>query len=327
MSAPVTPTQPAPLDFLPVGLFGSVMGISGLSVAWHLASGRYGLSLSIAQAIGGLAIVAFVAMTVAYLTKFAHAPQAVRAEFAHPVAGSLFGTVLISLLLLPIVIAPLSIAIARVSWIVGTVGMLAFAWLMVHRWTSNRQKVEHATPAWIVPVVGLLDVPLAVPSLALPDLHGLMVLSLSVGLFFAIPLFTMIFSRLLFEEPMPAPLQPILMILVAPFAVGMSAYVTTTGSFDLFAQGLYALTLFMLAVLIGRLRHAAQCCPFRIAWWAVSFPLAACAIASLRIAVAFPSRINDAVALVLLAGASAVIAWLTIRTLLGIARGELRQLA
>jgi tellurite resistance protein len=43
-------------------------------------------------------------------------------------------------------------------------------------------------------------------------------------LFFAVPLFTLIFSRLLFEPPLPAALKPSLLILVAPFAVGYSTY-------------------------------------------------------------------------------------------------------
>jgi tellurite resistance protein len=64
------------------------------------------------------------------------------------------------------------------------------------------------------------DVPLALPSLGLPPIHGVMVLGLAVGLFFTVPLFTLIFSRLVFEPPMPGPLQPTLMILAAPFAVG-----------------------------------------------------------------------------------------------------------
>jgi tellurite resistance protein len=98
----------------------------------------------------------------------------------------------------------------------------------------------------------------------------------------------MIFSRLLFEAPLPDALQPSLLILVAPFAVGFSAYVATTGSVDLFAEALYALTIFMLAVLLGRLRTLARCCPFRVSWWAVSFPLAASAATAIRFADAKP---------------------------------------
>lgn len=108
-------------------------------------------------------------------------------------------------------------------------------------------------------VAGAAEPPL---SYLWPDLQGLMVLGLAVGLFFAIPLFTLIFYRLVFESPLPDALQPTLMILLAPFAVGTSSYIATTGTVDLFAQSLYALTLFMLAVLVGRLKFLGRCCPF-----------------------------------------------------------------
>lgn len=315
------------IDYLPVGLFGAVMGLTGLSVAWRLAHGVFGTPLWIATAIGVIGVIAFVALAVGYGLKAATAPEAVAQEFRHPIAGNLFGTILISLLLLPITIAPYALRLAQALWIFGAVCMFAFAWLMVTRWMSDRQQVAHATPAWIVPVVGLLDVPLAVPSLDLPPMQGLMVASLAIGLFFAIPLFTLIFSRLVFEAPMPDALQPSLLILVAPFAVGMSAYVVTTGTFDLFAQALFMLTLFVLAVLLNRLRYLVLCCPFRVSWWAVSFPLAASAVASLRYAMAQPSRSAQMISVLLLALASVTIGALLVRTLVGIVRGELRTLS
>jgi tellurite resistance protein len=313
-------------DYFPVSLFGAVMGLTGLSVAWRLAQAHYGAPHWIADGIGAASLAAFIANCLGYALKAITAPDAVKAEFYHPIAGNLFGTIPISVLLLPIIVAPFAPRLAQITWAIGAVGMVGFAWLIVSRWMSDRQLIAHATPAWIIPVVGLLDVPLALPSLGLPPLHGVMVLGLAVGLFFAIPLFTLIFSRLLFEPPMPDALQPTLLILVAPFAVGFSTYVVTTGQVDLFAQSLYVLTLFMLAVLLGRLRNVVACCPFKVSWWAVSFPLAASAIAALRFARAQPSPITDAVALALLALATIVIAYLLIRTLLGIARGELRAL-
>jgi tellurite resistance protein len=322
----LSPGRPQ-LDYLPVGLFGSVMGLTGLSVAWQLAQVRYGAPGWVALAIGATAVAAFLAVLAGYAVKLATAFDAVRAEFRHPIAGNLFGTVLIGLLLLPVVIAPYSLVLARALWIGGAVGMVLFAWLVVSRWMSDRQQVAHATPAWVIPVVGLLDVPLALPILGLPPLHGLMVFALAVGLFFAVPLFTLIFSRLLFEPPLPEALKPSLLILVAPFAVGYSTYTLTVGQADLFAQALYMLTLFLLAVLLGQLRHLPLCCPFRVSWWAVSFPLAASAIAALRHATAEPGLITDAVALALLALATLVIAGLFVRTVLGLARGELRTLS
>jgi len=82
----------------------------------------------------------------------------------------------------------------------------------------------------------------------------------------------------------------------------------------------------MVAVLLGRLRNLMICCPFRVSWWAVSFPLAASAIAALRFAAAEPGQVTDVIALALLALATITIAGLLIRTLVGLARGELRTL-
>ncbi len=314
-------------DYLPASLFGSVLGLTGLSLAWRLAHARYGAPQWAADAVGVVAVAAFALLTLGYAVKLVTAPDAVRAEFHHPIAGNLFGTFPISLLLLPIVLAPFNLLLAQGMWSIGAVLMLVFAWFIVSRWMSDRQQVAHATPAWIVPVVGLLDVPLALPSLGLPPLHGVMVLGLAIGLFFAVPLFTLIFSRLVFEPPMPDALQPTLLILVGPFAVGFSTYTATAGQVDLFAQSLYVLTLFMLAVLGGRLRHLPVCCPFRVSWWAVGFPLAASAIAALRFAQADPGWLTDAVGLVLLAVTTVTVAGLLVRTLVGIARGELRALS
>jgi tellurite resistance protein len=238
----------------------------------------------------------------------------------------MFGTVFVSLLLLPLVISPVTLVLARVAWAIGAVGIGVFAWIIAARWLRVPQIRTDVTPAWIIPIIGLLDIPLAVPSLGLGPLQGISVFGLAVGLFFATPIFTLIFQRQLFESPMPDSLKPSLLILVAPTAVGFSSYVATTGHTDLFAQSLYVVALFLVAVLVGHLRHLPACCPFRVSWWAVSFPLAACAIAALRFASFHTGRTSNAIAILLLALVTVVIGWLFARTVLGIARGELRAL-
>jgi tellurite resistance protein len=318
---------PRNLEYLPVGLFGSVMGLTGLSVAWRLAHALFGTPLWAAEAIAAVSVLALVALLLGYAIKLISAPDKVLAEFRHPIAGNLFGTVLISMLLQPIVLAPVHLLTARILWTLGAVGMVLFAWAIVSRWMSDRQQMAHATPAWIVPVVGMLDVPLALPSLGLRPLPEVMALSLAVGLFFAVPLFTLIFSRLVFEAPMPDALQPSLLILVAPFSVGFSSYVVAIGRVDAVAESLYFLTLFVLAVLLGRLRVLRQCCPFRVSWWAVSFPLASSAIAALKFAAFDPNWFTTGVAWALLVLATVTIAELLIRTLAGIVQGELRTLS
>ena len=320
-------TQASPLSYLPVGMFGGVMGLTGLSVAWKLAHQHFGTPLWISQMIGAAAVLAFLSLAIAYGVKIIYSRDAVRAEFNHPIAANLFGTPMISLLLLPFLLAEYNLSLARLSWVLGAVGMTALAWIIVMRWMTVRQAATHVAPAWIVPVVGMLDVPLAVPQLQWQGLHGVMVFGLAVGLFFAVPLFTLIFQRLALEEPLAPALQPSLLILVAPFAVGFSAYVTTTGGIDLFAESLYMLMVFVLAVLLGRLRHLPHCSPFRVSWWAASFPLAASAGAAIRYADHAASLATDVIALLALAVATLTIAVFLVQTLSGVVKGQLKALA
>lgn len=85
----VTGTARPRLEYLPVGLFGSVMGLTGLSVAWKLAEARYGIPAAPSQVLAAFAVVDFVALGFAYLTKLVTAPEAVLAEWKHPIAGSM----------------------------------------------------------------------------------------------------------------------------------------------------------------------------------------------------------------------------------------------
>jgi tellurite resistance protein len=325
--SPVTTARVGRLGYLPVALFGSVMGLAGLSSAWRLAHRVYGVPLWIAQAIGALAVLAFLVIGSGYAVKWITGPQAVKAELNHPIAGNLFGTLFISLLLIPIPIADVSLPVARVVWIIGAVGMVLFAWFIVSRWLSQRQNPTHATPAWIVPVVGLIDIPLAAPTIHLAHIDGFLMLALAVGLFFAVPLFTLILSRLMFEEQMATNLQPSLLILLAPFAVGFSAYVTVTGKVDRFADALYMLTLFLLTVLVGRLRYLASACPFRLSWWSVSFPLAGASGCALRYAEQVPGIVTHGIAIFLLATVTALLLAMAVRTSWSAMRGELEALA
>lgn len=315
------------MAYLPVALFGSVMGLTGIAVAWRLAHLYFQVPSWIGQYIGYVAIISLMLMTIGYAIKVVTAFDNVRAEFNHPVIGNLFGTPLISLLLVPILLAEVNLQLARVIWVVGVILMTAFAWLVVSRWMNTQQNVSHATPPWIVPVVGMIDIPLAVPALELDSVQGVMMFSLAVGLFFAIPLFTLVLSRLLFQEPVPPSIQPSLLILLAPFSVGFSSYVTTVGGMDAFAKALYMLMLFIFAVLAGRLRNLIRCCPFRVSWWSVSFPVAASAVASIRYAQYAHNVYIDGIAVCFLFFATVVVLGLLVRTVFGIARGELRNLS
>lgn len=314
------------LAYLPVSLFGSVMGLCGLALAWRLAATHFSLPAWIGEALGLVAAAVFVTLTLCYGIKCVESSAAVRAEFAHPVAVNFFGTPIISMLLLPAVIAPYSVALTIALWLVGTVSMLGFAWVVVSRWMSVRQQIVHATPAWMIPVVGTLNISIVGVTLDLPGAYAVSAFGMAVGMFFAIPLFTLILSRLIFEEPMPPPQRPSLLILVATFAVSFSSYLSVVGRVDLLAKSLFCLAVFMFTVLVPKLLRIRSGMPFHASWWAVSFPLAAMTNAALKFAIHQPSWLAQAFALAVLAFTTLVILSMSVRTITGIARGELRTL-
>eukprot|EP01042_Synura_sphagnicola_P020446 gene20446-25959_t len=61
------------------------MGIAGVSIAWRQASYEFGLSLLMSEAAGTLALIVFVVLSVGYLVKAVKHPEAVVAEYRHPV--------------------------------------------------------------------------------------------------------------------------------------------------------------------------------------------------------------------------------------------------
>lgn len=294
----------------PVGLFGAVMGLAGLSLAWRLAAAQAAAPRWIGDALGALAWVAFLLQLAAQLRRAHYARAAWLAELNHPATQPFAGTFWISVLLLPMLLPAALAPFARSMWLAGVAGMAGFAWWSLSRWLSGGHEEAQIGPAWLIPVVGLLDIPLAFPMLGFDGLREAMVFATAAGLVLALPLLALVFARLALR---PASAQPALLILLAPFAVGFSAYVAVAGTVDAFARSLFYLAVFLLAALLPRVHAMVRGGPFEFSWWALSFPLAATAAAAQRYAAAWPSVVGRSLACALL-----VLATVAIGSLLGL---------
>lgn len=306
------PRTEASVRNLPVNLFASVMGLSGLALAWRLAHGSLGAPAVVGEAIGGFALLVFVLLSAGYLAKIARHPDAVRAEFNHPVAGNFFGTIAISVLLLSSVVGPYSASAAQGIWTVGVVATLVLCFVAVSRLLKGRVDASHAVPAWIVPCVATLDIPVTGGHMPMAWAAEVNLLAGAVGAVLALVLLTLIIGRLVHRDPLPPAMAPSLMILVAPFAVGFLAYSNIAGGVDRFAGLLFYFGLFMLAVVAPKVFRPGI--PFTPGWWAISFPMAALVNAALRYAQFRASGPLWVIAIVLLGVLSIALAVLTVRT-------------
>ncbi len=302
----------ASLKNLPVNLFASVMGLSGLALAWRLAQDSLGAKALVGEAIGVFALGIFVLLSLGYLTKLVKHPEAVYAEFHHPVASNFFGTIAISILLLSAVVEPYAAGAAHAIWTIGVAATLALSFIAVSRLLKGRVDASHLVPAWIVPGVATLDIPVTGQHMPMAWASEINLLACAIGAVMALVILVMVVSRLVHRDPLAPAMTPSLMILVAPFAVGFIAYTNVIGGVDRFASLLFYFGLFMFVVVAPKVFRRSV--SFSPSWWAIGFPMAALANAALRYSEFRDSGPLWVLAIGLLSVLSLAMAVLTVRT-------------
>jgi tellurite resistance protein len=306
---------------LPVNLFGAVMGLAGLSLAWRLASNVFGTSTIIAEAVGIAAIGVFIALALGYIAKWAKYPSAVKNEFTHPTAGNFFGTITIAILLLSSVIAPYGKWLQEIVWAAGSVATIVLSFISLTRLLKGNIDGNHAVPALLIPGVATLDIAVAGGTLPMAWAHEVNLFAASVGAVVAIVFFTMIFSRLVHQAPLASGMIPSMMILMAPFEVGFLAYVNVVQRVDTFAALLFYFGLFFFIILATKIFRPSIA--FAPAWWAISFPMAALSNAALKYAAARQTIVLYYLAGLILVIVTIAIVVLFVRTLHILVSGEL----
>lgn len=309
----------SPLPHVPVTLFASVMGLAGLGLAWRKGAALMGLPTQVGEVVLAVAALAFIAAAFTYAAKAMRFFPAVAGEFNHPVRSAFFSTIPIALLLLANGLHPYAASAAFALWAVGAALQLILTIRLIVRWMVHKQDIAHVNPAWFIPIVGNIIVPILGVRLGQMEISWFF---LSVGLLFWLPLLTIVLYRVIFHDALPPRLMPTLFILLPPPSIGYVAYVGLTGAEDAFALVLVNGALFLTLVLLAKARSFIGL-PFALSWWAFTFPLDAVALAALEHAGHAPAGAWPVVALVVLALASVVVVLVGARTLAAMIKGSL----
>lgn len=270
--------QPGRLEHFPISSFAMVMGLSGLTIGWEKAQKVLDLDLGVTPWLIGTTTTLLVVLSLIYAAKLVLYRGAVIQELRHPVKLNFFPTISISLLLLSIACLPVMPGAGRMLWMVGAALHLVITLYVMNVWMHHEHfQVHHMNPAWFIPAVGNILVPVAGIPLGYTDLSWFF---FSIGILFWLILMTIIVYRVLFHNPIDERLMPTLFILIAPPAIGFIAYMRLVGELDSFARVLYYAGLFLTLLLFSQATRFMRL-GFFLSWWAYSFPLAAISIASL----------------------------------------------
>ncbi|MFZ4624084.1 MAG: SLAC1 anion channel family protein [Rhodoferax sp.] len=318
-----TPTPVAPqsrLEHMPVSLFSIVMGLAGTTIAVEKAEQFWGHTTVASSILLLLTAAVFALISVAYLSKLVLHRQHVIDEFNHPVRMSFFPAMSIGMILLSIAALGHYPGISLYLWAIGSAVQLAFTLVILSNWMHHEKfQVQHSNPAWFIPIVGNILVPIAGMPLGFTEVSWFY---FSVGLMMWIPLLAVLLNRFFFHPMLPGKLLPTLFILIAPPAVGFIAWVKLHhGVADDAARIFYYFALFTTLLLFSQIRHFVKLA-FALPWWAYSFPLAAMTIASTvmleKVGGGFFALLVPALLTLLLL----LVPMLLVRTLLAMLRGQ-----
>lgn len=320
MSEPNTAGQAARLKNFPVSWFSIIMGLAGFTIAWTKSEKLFSLDIGISPWLLGLTTGLAVLLAVIYLAKWVRYPGEVLAEVRHPVKLAFVPTISISLILLSIATLHGAPQVSFWLWSLGTVLHLVFTLYVLSSWMHHdKYEIQHLNPAWFIPVVGNILVPIAGIHHAPAEISWFF---FSTGLFFWPVLTAILFYRLIFHTSLPGRMMPTLFIFIAPPAVGFISYINLVGGIDAFAMVLYCVGLFFTLLLASQIAYFSKL-QFFLSWWAYSFPLAAITIATLSMAEHTHVPFFWILAAILLAVLSLMIAGLLARTLLAVLRREI----
>lgn len=308
------------LAHFPVALFSIVMGMAGLTIAWLKAHHMGGVALEVGLGLRWLSTALYLFLVAFYIGKMLRHPEAVKADYSHPVRLNFFPAISIGLLLLSICWAQDAPVMAQWTWGIGAAMHLLFTLFAMNSWIHHTHyDIKHANPAWFIPVVGNIIVPIAGVRFAPADISWFF---FSIGLVFWLVLMTIVLYRLFFHEPLPIRLTPTLFILIAPPAVGFLAYVALSGQVNAFARVLYFTALFLTLLLASNAARFFRL-PFFLSAWAYSFPLAAMTIATFEMSARSGLAFYSGLSWLMLAVLSAVVALLAYKTLVAASRGQI----
>ncbi|MFZ6771676.1 hypothetical protein ACO0LB_03075 [Undibacterium sp. SXout7W] len=307
---------------LPAGLFGIVLGLLSLSSGWRRLQvfeiQGAGVVADLVQMAG---LVVFALLALLSVLKLIRYPSTLMTELRHPVQGAMLAIAPTCCLFIVILLLPAHmewLTEARILVAVALLSQLLIAWHIVSQLSTGRMPADLISPALYLPIVpGGFVGAMAMKTVGLP---GFAMLLFGVGLAGWALLEFKILNRL-FSGPLPVTLRTTLGIEVAPATVGtltvMTLWPELSADFLMIGIGISSGLLFAVMTRWHWLLET----PFNAGFWSFSFPLGA--MASCVVEAVQRGHWPAEVALTAVLLVSALVLFLSVRTMLLLWRGEL----
>ena len=189
-----------------------VLGLTGFTLAILKAESILGWSLKISSYLLYFSIIIFGIIALLYIAKIILFPKEVKKEFYHPIKINFFPIIAKVFLILSLIYLGSNLIVSGILWWVGVIIQFLFSIIILSIWIRfNKFKIHHINPAWFIPIVGNLIIPIAGVQHSSPEISWFF---FSIGIIWWIVLFVIVINRIIFHHPIQDKLLPTLFILL-----------------------------------------------------------------------------------------------------------------
>lgn len=261
-------------------LYASVMGITGLGLAWRFAENLFSWPCQVDDIFIVTGFIIFIALTGLNLIRIVVYPALIISEWKNNAQFNFFPALTISGSLLSIGILPYSKTFAEMIWWPTVILQVLLIVLAVRRLKTEKIELNQISAVWLIPMVGnaspcFAGVPLGYASFS----FALLMTSITCWILFTpIILWRLIMTEVDNKSAMP----PSIAILVsAPAVISVGLYGYPQFGKSLFFLLSYSALFFGLIVISVFNRFKLN--PFHRGLWAFTFPASALASSLLRL--------------------------------------------
>jgi tellurite resistance protein len=256
-----------------LGLFAIPLGLAGLGSTWSVARATLSAPAWPAEALYGLSLLGWAALTVAYLGTVLNGPSSLGEDRRHAIYGPFAAYI-------PVIAILLAAHYEQYAHLAGRLAVAAFvaalvvvaAQLLAH-WLLGNLPMATFHPGYLLPTVAGAFI--ASIGLSACGWHRAAVGAFGVGVFFWLTIGTLIFNRLFTGDPLPDAIKPSLSVLVSPPATAGLAWLTINGNrIDPVGYSLLAIVFMLMLVQVLFFSEYRQL-TFTTNFWTFTFPVTA----------------------------------------------------
>ena len=294
--------------------FAAVMGTGILALTSCFYSGYLPFLSHLGRALFWFNVALFGVLLIPWVLRWILYPREALRDLNHPVIANFYPTLPVGMLVLSADFMTLAKAhtVGIWFWAIGTAITIIFAFLVPYIvFTGEHVTLDHINPAWFIPPVGLIVIPVSGSELIgrFPGVANDWVVLANyfgwgAGFFLYLALLSVCMYRFILHRPLPNILAPTVWINLGPIGAGTVALLKLVTHCCFIAQqepffvfgflfwgfGIWWVVMAILITLhyIRRLRL-----PYAMSWWAFTFPLGAYVAATHMVAQRFSLPLVD----------------------------------